>query len=803
MALNAKEWLLKGIGDSRDVRRDLDETAARLDQVDGTTAEVDVQLETTRLKEELQAAKAELKALGSETVDVDADLNTAAMKIHIREIEAQLAILDQKDVSVDVNVDRDGAARGGLMGLIDLGRKAWDALGNLLSDGARSASSSVTGMGSSAGSAGGEVGALASVAGEAAAVVGVIMVAAVGAGITALVALAASAGAAALALGALAIAAAALVIPFAVTAVGAIAVFKEEADKAGTAANALKTRASGIASVFKSALRPAADAVFRGLTAALKGVPQLLRSLQPAFTTLGKAIGSAFKTLGQEFTSPAWQAFFKLLAGAAARVVPLLTGSFIQFARILRNIATAAMPFLIQGLKAINRWLKGLAGGTSNAESLRKGISGLVGHLVEWVKLGAELGKGFFGLLKAAAPIGLAIVKWLSEGAQKIQEWVNSAEGQQRIKQFFEDVLPLIKQVATFFGQLAIVAIELFQALAPSIAFVFQGLNLLLKPVIFLLDLFNQIPASVRSWLIPFAGVFSTINSTIGVLKLLLGLFAPIGAALARLLNTAPGAAWRWISDKAKAAFDVVKSIAGGAAGAVSAVLSVGRKAWDWITAAARNVAGAVRGVAGGLARAVGDIVGRMVGRPWHWLSDAAKTVAGAVRGVVSALVGFVKARVNDAISVIRSIADALRTAKDKVASAARDIVSAIKEPINALIDGINSIKLHLSIHKGLPGPLPDINVDTDIDPFPTVPHLARGIRNFAGGLAWVGETGPELAAFPSGTDVFTSGDSRRMARGGVNIEQINITPAEGDWIDETDAAAQLNHRLRTIGAWD
>jgi phage-related protein len=532
-------------------------------------------------------------------------------------------------------------------------------------------------------------------------------------------------------------------------------------------------------------------------------VPSLLKTLQPAFTTLGKAIGSSFKTIGQELTSPAWASFFKLLAGSASKVVPLLTGSFIQFARILRNIATASMPFLIQGLKALNGWLKGLAGGTSNAKSLQKGIGGLVDHLKAWVTLGAQVGKVFFDVLATAAPIGLEIVKWLSQGAQQLANWVSSSKGQERIKQFFTDVLPLIKEMVTFFGQLAIVGAEVFQALAPSLAFLFQGLNLLLKPVIFLLDLFNKIPASVRSWLIPFGVIIGTVTTLIGVAKTIAPLFGGIGAAIAHAVTAPVAGAWNWIVGAAKAVFGVVKGVFKAEVAAVVAYMNVAFAVWGWIFSAAKNVAGKVSGVVTGLAHTVGSIASRAVGSAWHWLADAAHDAAGAVKGVISALVGWVKARVNDAISVIRSIISAINSVRAKASAAAASLVGAIKAPVNALIDGINAIALHLSIHKGLPGPLPDINIDTTIDPFPTIPHLARGVRNFMGGFAWVGENGPELAAFPPGTDVFTSGDSRRMASGmgqGGGDTIYNIEAPAGELPDPGATVALIDMKMRARG---
>ena len=63
------------------------------------------------------------------------------------------------------------------------------------------------------------------------------------------------------------------------------------------------------------------------------------------------------------------------------------------------------------------------------------------------------------------------------------------------------------------------------------------------------------------------------------------------------------------------------------------------------------------------------------------------------------------------------------------------------------------------------------------------IPGFADGVRNFGGGLAIVGERGPELVNLPKGADVFTNEESRRMTAGGggITIETMNIKSGV-DW---------------------
>ncbi len=56
--------------------------------------------------------------------------------------------------------------------------------------------------------------------------------------------------------------------------------------------------------------------------------------------------------------------------------------------------------------------------------------------------------------------------------------------------------------------------------------------------------------------------------------------------------------------------------------------------------------------------------------------------------------------------------------------------------------------------------------------------RFEKGVRNFAGGLALVGERGPELVKLPRGADVIPAGPSRtemhNAGRGG-NVYNINV----------------------------
>ena len=77
--------------------------------------------------------------------------------------------------------------------------------------------------------------------------------------------------------------------------------------------------------------------------------------------------------------------------------------------------------------------------------------------------------------------------------------------------------------------------------------------------------------------------------------------------------------------------------------------------------------------------------------------------------------------------------------------------------PINGLIAGLNSIKIDFP--KWLPG-VGGQSFGFNIKP---IPAFATGVRNFGGGLALVGEKGPELLHLSKGTNVYTNKETNQI----------------------------------------
>ena len=160
----------------------------------------------------------------------------------------------------------------------------------------------------------------------------------------------------------------------------------------------------------------------------------------------------------------------------------------------------------------------------------------------------------------------------------------------------------------------------------------------------------------------------------------------------------------------------------------------------------------------------------------WQNIKDAFAYGVGFAKGLLEQLVGFFQ-WMGDGISGIAGwIGDRLGGMWEPMKTGARNVINGAIYLLNGLISGINfAIRGMNALGAGLPQ-------------FGSVPYLAHG--GVAGGLAVVGEQGPELVKLPQGSTVMPHGQSKRMAEqmgdqgsgdgGPVRVELVAGSGANG-----------------------
>jgi len=160
------------------------------------------------------------------------------------------------------------------------------------------------------------------------------------------------------------------------------------------------------------------------------------------------------------------------------------------------------------------------------------------------------------------------------------------------------------------------------------------------------------------------------------------------------------------------------------------------------------------------LIMAVVQPIGEFLAKPFRWAFDVIRSVWGGITGFF----GDIGNRIGNVASGI----------KDKLTAPFSAAVEFVKGIPGKMVDAISNIGKLIRDKLGdwdIPGPLGKVK---DV-----IPGFATGVRDFSGGMAWVGERGPELVNLPKGADVFTADQSRRMA-GSSTTNQFygNITIA-------------------------
>ena len=187
-------------------------------------------------------------------------------------------------------------------------------------------------------------------------------------------------------------------------------------------------------------------------------------------------------------------------------------------------------------------------------------------------------------------------------------------------------------------------------------------------------------------------------------------------------------------------------------------------------------VTGALNVVTGIIKTVFGIVAGIMTGD----FSAAAEGFKQIFRG----LGGFLSGAINILISPFRGFIDAVRNTLQGI-----DFFGIAVNWINSLIAGVKSKAGGIggAIKQGIGNMLPE-------GLRKLIPGFADGVRNFGGGMAIVGERGPELVNLPKGADVFSNEESRRMTGGqGITIETMNIKSG----VDWEVGASYLAQKLR------
>lgn len=342
-------------------------------------------------------------------------------------------------------------------------------------------------------------------------------------------------------------------------------------------------------------------------------------------------------------------------------------------------------------------------------------------------------GGGAGGILDFAKGIGAQLLPVLQTLAQTfvgtILPAVISLAGylQSRLFPIFQQVagvianqiVPTFAALATFiYGTLYPAIFSIVTAVAQNLKPVFDAIVQVMQGVV--IPTVSRLVQTIRTQLLP--ALEPIITKVVAVIGWLLKFAAAIlGKVLPPLLRLAG-----WIISK------IVPAIAG----IVVIVAKVVGTLLNWGGAIARTI--------GNLGKFGSAIVGVVKGGLTA-LFNAVASLPGRLLSLGGKFLGAGK-------SIITSFVNGLKNAAGIVGGIVGNVWDALKGLINGAIDRINSA-LEFTIH--LPGP------DITINP-PDIGHLQGGTYDWRGGIATVGEVGPEQVWLPPGARVLTAAQTKQ-----------------------------------------
>jgi hypothetical protein len=279
---------------------------------------------------------------------------------------------------------------------------------------------------------------------------------------------------------------------------------------------------------FIANLGPGVERIWQGLANGLEEdfIP-LLESLRSDFRSLGSTVGKAIQQLFARMNSDDARLFFSEMIQGAAKVVPLLTKGFFKIAHIFANIAEAALPHLINGLKAVNGFLKDLSGKSDNP-LLGLAIGGAVSQLGDWLKLIGSIVRALFSLGNVAADDGQTLIQWITEMVNKFADWASSTEGQNQIQEFLDEMIPLFMGLLDLVGELIKFGIRIAEIFGPIALVINKVLTTILDLINDILGPLTELPDVIKIAI----GAFLLFKGPIGILRSLVGV---IGGLITRL----------------------------------------------------------------------------------------------------------------------------------------------------------------------------------------------------------------------------------------------------------------------------
>ena len=282
-------------------------------------------------------------------------------------------------------------------------------------------------------------------------------------------------------------------------------------------------------------------------------VKPVAKVLLPLYTlNLNKnadALANSAKKAADWIKSPAFTARSRTLIGDGAKLTGAFTTALVGMGKGLLQITTAASPMVDRISKFITRtgeWASGIGDTAEEAEELAAQFQYAGDKASQLWEMTKDIGRSIANIFKAGKGSGDSLLKSLETNLQKFREWTASVEGQNKIREWFEDIEPIAREVGSLI-------VEVGKALGrmaadPNVANMVRGIRQDLLPVLerFLTNMGRTVGPQVIELLENTLRVLSEMSEAGGPIATGLGYVNDAIGGLADVLAANPNLA-KWL----------------------------------------------------------------------------------------------------------------------------------------------------------------------------------------------------------------------------------------------------------------
>jgi phage-related protein len=412
---------------------------------------------------------------------------------------------------------------------------------------------------------------------------------------------------------------------------GGIDKAKEALDKLSPSARAFVERWGELKEAFTPVRTDAQEALFAPLLGAFDSIVRLAAPARDILVDVNTALGNFLATFAQRITTPQFIEDLRELSGNNAGFVTALGDGIMNLVDAFVGLGVAAGPTLErigESIRTGTGHLRDMINAGRESGELEAFLDRAYDRFQQVWQIVKDLGMGLFNIFSAATPMGNELMGTMAEMVARFREWTGSAEGQNRIVAYFNDLRPVASEIVGLVGDIARAFGRLSSEGAPGATTIIQRLRTEFLPL--LIEIVDGLsdPEFVDNIMdIGLAIGEGFKNISVGPLKTYSSIIAEIAKTVAWLIEEIPGfgtfiglAGTMALAGKAASQFSTGISTVGRAFDAFSAGGSLANslaqfRAWHAGIISLEGTSAATRALAG-LSRGFDALKAAMVGHP-------------------------------------------------------------------------------------------------------------------------------------------------------------------------------------------